>query len=239
MSNCLTLFVVLAILHWPMDGKVKNSLKPSHNWGYSTAKRKILHVYSGHNETLYCGCKYKKTKKIDAKQCGYQPRNKGLRTERVEVEHIVPASRLGQGRDCWRGAHSKCFIRGRACCDKFGVDKIYRTMSTDLHNLAPVLGELNGDRKNYGFGIVPGEARKYGHCDFEVGGRVAEVDFRIRGNVARAYLYMGLIYGIEFSKEELKMYRRWHKEDPPDAWEKIRNERIASIQGNRNPFIGH
>jgi len=31
---------------------------------------------------------------------------------------------------------------------------------------------------------------------------------------------------------------KWHKQDPPDAWEKRRNDRIEEIQGNRNPFIG-
>jgi hypothetical protein len=31
----------------------------------------------------------------------------------------------------------------------------------------------------------------------------------------------------------------WHAMDPPDAWEALRNNRIQSLQGNRNPFIDH
>ncbi len=32
---------------------------------------------------------------------------------------------------------------------------------------------------------------------------------------------------------------QWHQQDPPDAWERRRNDVIASFQGNRNPFIDH
>jgi endonuclease I len=32
---------------------------------------------------------------------------------------------------------------------------------------------------------------------------------------------------------------QWSKMDPPDAFEKKRNDVIESIQGNRNPFIDH
>ncbi|MDZ4772767.1 MAG: endonuclease [Planctomycetota bacterium] len=32
---------------------------------------------------------------------------------------------------------------------------------------------------------------------------------------------------------------QWNIQDPPDAWERERNDVIASFQGNRNPFIDH
>lgn len=32
---------------------------------------------------------------------------------------------------------------------------------------------------------------------------------------------------------------QWSNQDPPDAWERERNDVIASFQGNRNPFIDH
>ncbi|MDO6469820.1 endonuclease [Neptunomonas phycophila] len=41
-------------------------------------------------------------------------------------------------------------------------------MVTDLHNLVPSVGELNGDRSNFRFGMIPNEPRAYGQCDFEV-----------------------------------------------------------------------
>ncbi len=43
-------------------------------------------------------------------------------------------------------------------------------MEAVLHNLAPSVGELNGDRSNHPYGIVEDEPREYGACDFEVGG---------------------------------------------------------------------
>jgi endonuclease I len=31
----------------------------------------------------------------------------------------------------------------------------------------------------------------------------------------------------------------WHQQDPPDAWERRKNDVVYSFQGNRNPFIDH
>jgi len=41
--------------------------------------------------------------------------------------------------------------------------------------------------------------------------------------------YMGLLATL----------RAWHMQDPPDAWERRKNDRIAFYQANRNPFIDH
>lgn len=32
---------------------------------------------------------------------------------------------------------------------------------------------------------------------------------------------------------------QWHQQDPPDAWERRKNDVVHSFQGNRNPFIDH
>lgn len=38
----------------------------------------------------------------------------------------------------------------------------------------------------------------------------------------------------------VSVLKQWSQQDPPDAFEQRRNERIhASWQGNRNPFIDH
>lgn len=41
--------------------------------------------------------------------------------------------------------------------------------------------------------------------------------------------YMGLLATL----------RQWHAQDPPDAWERRKNDRVAVYQANRNPFIDH
>jgi deoxyribonuclease-1 len=61
----------------------------------------------------------------------------------------------------------------------------------------------------------------------------------VRGDIARAYLYMNHAYpglGI-ITKQTRPMWLRWHAADPPDAWEKERNQRIREVQGNGNPYI--
>jgi deoxyribonuclease-1 len=34
-------------------------------------------------------------------------------------------------------------------------------MESDLYNLAPAVGEINGLRSNYSFGMIPGEMREF------------------------------------------------------------------------------
>jgi len=41
--------------------------------------------------------------------------------------------------------------------------------------------------------------------------------------------YMGL----------LSVLLEWHVQDPPNAAEMLRNDVVASYQGNRNPFVDH
>jgi len=70
--------------------------------------------------------------------------------------------------------------------------------------------------------------------------RVAEPSTAARGEVARAMFYMAYQYRdyglILFSKQQ-RLLQQWHKDDPPSDHERYRNNRIESLQGNRNPFI--
>ena len=67
-----------------------------------------------------------------------------------------------------------------------------------------------------------------------------------KGAVARATLYFLLRYPgelgdkpDEYTKKDLEILLRWHREDPPGLYERHRNQAIAEMQGNRNPFIDH
>ena len=97
---------------------------------------------------------------------------------------------------------------------------------------------MNGDRSAHPYGTVEGEPRNYGACDFEVGGRpkAAEPAEGVRGEIARAMLYMADRYGIDvkMTRDELIA---WHEADPPDGWERERARRIETATGLRNPFI--
>jgi len=205
-------------------------------------------IYADHHIDFYCGCAFTPNTagsggKIDATECGYEPRKYKTRGKVLEWEHVMPAYFFGRTRACWKTGNTKCVksngtkYKGRECCAK--VDQTFKLIEADLHNLTPAVGELNGDRSNKPYGIVTGEAREYGACNFEMGGspKVTEPSDNIRGDAARIWLYMSDTYGINLTAAQRKMFAGWSKNDPPDRWERLRNTRIEAAQGNHNPFI--
>lgn len=223
------------------------------NESFSKSKNELRKIYHDHQSTFYCDCKYDyndKSNMIDKDSCGYRPRlpyyNSGKpndRAKRIEWEHIVPAENFGRQFECWHDGDAECVdskeksYKGRKCCEK--VSKEFRIMQADMHNLVPAIGELNGDRSNYRYDFELPAPGQYGECRFEVDfkERRAKIKEDIRGNVARAYLYMADRYGIKLSKQERKKFEAWHKEDPADDWERQRNGRIQNVQGNANHHI--
>ncbi len=210
-----------------------------HPTSFSKAKKLAATHYKGHEVTFYCGCDYGyEGKKLvpDADSCGYTPRvpvtrsgKPNARATRIEWEHVMPAWVFGHQRQCWQEG-------GRKACKK---DPVFNKMEADLHNLVPAIGELNGDRSNYKFSMIPGEPRAYGACDFEIDfkGKLAEPTESIRGDIARIYFYMRDQYGIKLSKQQTQLLQAWSNADPVSNIERARNERIKAIQGNGNSWI--
>jgi deoxyribonuclease-1 len=112
-------------------------------------------------------------------------------------------------------------------------------MEADMHNLVPAIGEINGDRSNFKFGMLEGEAKQYGAVDVEINfkRRVIEPPNYVKGNIARTYFYMRDRYGINISKQQTKLFDAWNRTDPVDDQERLRNKLITQIQGNHNPYI--
>ncbi len=194
----------------------------------SSAKKAAHRVYADYQKTFYCGCDYHKIEgklRVDWSSCDYQPRKNANRARRVEWEHVVPAWWLGHQRQCWQNG-------GRKNCRKY--DPVFRQAEADLHNLVPAIGEVNGDRSNYRFGMIEGEQRRYGQCDFEVDfkARKAEPKAEIRGDIARIYFYMSSTYGIKFSQQQQQLLEAWSQEDPVDEWEQERERRITEVVGD-------
>ena len=108
-----------------------------------------------------------------------------------------------------------------------------------MHNLYPARADVNQERGSMAFGIVRGEKRRYGKCDFEIdhGARIVEPRPEARGKIARAMLYMAEEYRLKIFPRQRRLLRRWHRAHPPDAEEKRRNDAIGRLQGNRNPYI--
>ena len=232
-----------------LPASVRAADLPTPPSSFSKAKTVASKIYADHTTTFYCACAYTPNArgsggKVDAKSCGLQPRKNAKRATRTEWEHIVPAYQFGHTRTCWSEGHSECVkkktgkpYKGRKCCGK--VDAVFRAMEADLQNLVPAVGELNGDRSNYRFDEIPGEARVYGECDFEVNSKkkIAEAPEGQRGNIARAYLYMHTVWGMPLEPERKAMYEAWHDADPLTEWEVERNKRIMEIQGVGNSFV--
>lgn len=205
-------------------------------------------IYADHRIDFYCGCAFtpNKTKSggvIDATGCGYTPRKNKKRGRVLEWEHVMPAYFFGHTRACWAKGDAKCVksdgkaFKGRECCGR--VDETFKKIEADLHNLTPAVGELNGDRSNKPYGIVDGEPRAYGACDFEIGVKpsVTEPPDNVRGDAARIWLYMSDTYNIKLTPAQRKMFEEWSGADPVDEWERLRDTRIDAAQGNRNPFV--
>ncbi len=122
-------------------------------------------------------------------------------------------------------------------------------MVADLHHLQSTFSTPNGRRSNYPFC----ETRNARYSTSS-GSKLAsdrdcfEPTDDVKGNVARAMLYFVTVYHDrsicqagcnynEFWKDNVDMFLRWNRQDPPDEVEKYRNEMIFRYQGNRNPYV--
>jgi endonuclease I len=126
---------------------------------------------------------------------------------------------------------------------------------TDLHHLRPEDVSVNADRGNKDFDMG-------GSPVSEAPGSYTDADSfeprnAVKGDVARMIFYMSIRYdgGDGFADLEvnnsvnngakpnigrLSVLLQWNAQDPPDAFEKRRNQVIFdSYQHNRNPFIDH
>ncbi|MDZ5602697.1 endonuclease [Pseudomonas sp. RP23018S] len=199
------------------------------------AKEKVyLDQASSATGDLYCGCKWqwvgKSGGRIDPASCGYTTRKQANRAERTEWEHIVPAWTFGHQRQCWQNGGRK------QCVDN---DPVFRAMEADLFNLYPAVGEVNGDRSNFNYGMTSGVAPQYGQCktriDFQQ--RTAEPRDEVKGLVARTTFYMFDRYKLNMSNQQQRLLMAWDKQFPVNAWEKERDRRISAIMGHGNPFV--
>ncbi len=128
---------------------------------FSQAKAAAVKVHADAPGTFYCGCKINwqgKKGVVDLQSCGYQVRKNENRASRVEWEHVVSAWQFGHQRQCWQDG-------GRKNCAK---DPVYRKMESDMHNLQPSVGEVNGDRGNFMYSQWNGGEGQYGQCAMKV-----------------------------------------------------------------------
>jgi endonuclease I len=133
---------------------------------------------------------------------------------------------------------------------------------TDLYELWPTDGYVNGLRGNLPFGEIDVSTMTYnstigcmiGKCNVDgYSGQCFEPNDKMKGDFARSYFYLSTTYWNEWSccdtdgtnGSDIKpwmenLLRQWHAQDPVDDLEESRNDVIYNQwQHNRNPFIDH
>lgn len=128
----------------------------------------------------------------------------------------------------------------------------------DLYNLMPCESKINSKKSNYPMGIVV--SGDIGNGWTKVGKGTDgkwywEPADPWKGDFARGYMYMATAYqdynwsgnqapqilqqGAYPTLKEwaYKLYIQWAKADKPNALEIKRNNEVAKIQGNRNPYV--
>lgn len=133
---------------------------------------------------------------------------------------------------------------------------------SDYHHLFPAnQNGANGVRNNHPLGMT--NVITYQFLEGKLGKNekdqtVYEPRRIHKGDAARALLYMSVCYNGKDTKDwtfnrlnntilpglsegvmDLDLLLFWSMMDPPDAWEKNRNDWVFSKQNNRNPFVDH
>ncbi|MBD9643442.1 MULTISPECIES: deoxyribonuclease I [Pantoea] len=203
-----------------------------HQNNFSQAKAYAAQINADAPADFYCGCKiswHGKKGVPDLSSCGYSVRKNANRAERIEWEHVMPAWEFGHQRQCWQNG-------GRKSCSK---DADYRRIESDLHNLQPAIGEVNGDRNNFQYSQWNGGEQQYGQCSMKVDfkQKLAQPPERARGAIARTYFYMRDQYHLRLSRQQTQLFTAWDKQYPVTSWECERDNRIAKVQGNHNSYV--
>ncbi len=178
---------------------------------YETARKVFWkELYNQGGKTLYCGKKLKSSY-----------------NEGVNIEHVFPASWVAYSLRC--GKRKQCRLNNPQ----------FNLIEADLHNLYPSRSDVNKARSNYRYAIIRGEQRVFGKCDFEFDEslRIAEPAPAARGRIARAMLYMADEYDLYLKKKLKRLLQDWDKKYPPKPAEYKRNDRIETLQGNRNVYV--
>lgn len=226
---------------------------------FDEAKKELGRIYAaaGQRSDLYCGCSFVvepgRGMRVDLRACGYVAARDHVRAEHIEWEHAVPASAFGQTFAEWRDGDPRCVdgrgkrFHGRKCARAASAE--FARIEADLHNLFPVVGEVNGLRSDLPMGVLDGGRAqshapqatfRFGACQSAIDHGVFMPRREVRGDLARAYKYMHRSYPERHLIDDAHrpLFDAWDADDPPDAWERERNKRIAARQGNANAFIG-
>lgn len=112
----------------------------------------------------------------------------------------------------------------------------------DLHHLYPAAMDINSKRSHHPFCDVEKVFWKRAESKLGLSAnpkfpKCFEPPQAHKGNVARSLFYFAVRYQMPIRDYEEETLRRWHVQDPVDANESARNDKIMEYQNNRNPFV--
>ena len=127
-------------------------------------------------------------------------------------------------------------------------------MRSDIHHLFPTYSNWNSRRSNYPFADIPDSQTTWWMINTSESGSIPSSNIDAysegtssnfeppeahKGNTARAIFYFYTMYpNYDITRVgDLDLLYQWHQDDPVDATELERNNRIEQYQGNRNPYI--
>ncbi|WP_207435336.1 endonuclease [Sabulibacter ruber] len=196
---------------------------------YSTARGKMYHYVDNYNDKVTCV--YSGFEQAFA----YSETSTSTDIANINCEHTVPQS--------W-------------------FNEVER-MRTDIHHLFPTVIQWNSDRGSDPFADIPDtQTAKWIRLNssqttiptsnIDEYSEDTNTQFEPRevhkGNLARAIFYFYTMHeGQNFEQgkntisaaADMQTLYQWHLQDPVDAQELERNNRIERVQGNRNPYIDY
>lgn len=185
---------------------------PVHDYDYISREVFWKRLYEGGGWTLYCGLRFDMEGRS---QEGYA----------IGIDQVYATE--------WMLDHLHC--KNRTEC--YANNEDFRKMESDMHNLYPIWSDLVLPRNGRSFDNIKGDDSRFDDCHFEWDAKNVEPRDLSKGNVARSILYMQWRYKLPLSPEMLKLMQAWNRADPPSEQERVRNDRIEQIQGQRNPYV--
>jgi len=144
-------------------------------------------------------------------------------------------------------------------------DSDIQPMYSDIVHVIPTNCSVNSIRGAYPYGEVDQPLQttengsKYGYSSYSgYSGLSFEPIDTYKGDLARNYFYMAVCYGdvnftrfsdgggavftynnnqCDFTEYGKNLFMDWHRNDYVGEKERVRNDGVQSVQGNRNPFI--
>jgi len=159
----------------------------------------------------------------------------------------------------------ECYNREHALPQSWWGNDDSEPMRTDLHHVIPTDAYVNSQRSAWPYGEVTtaewtsSNGSKLGYGTFGTSGnnKSFEPADEYKGDIARIYFYMATCYKdkdlqaggkgykvftysgntLNFTSAAKSLYLKWHRNDPVSEKELSRNNGIAELQGNRNPYV--